>query len=173
MVEMVEYLDKNNQLLGVAPRTEAYQKKYKLKAAFVILTNSDGEYFISQRSKTKQLYPLKWTVGAGGAVGAGELFEFAAARELKEELGATPTIKYSFDFNYSADFGGYYGQVFLATWNGKIKLQKKEITKGHWATKEEILTLAKTGELCPDTKIFFEKYLQITKTKVITKKIKK
>lgn len=163
MDEMAEYLDENNQVKGITSRSNAYQNKYKLKAAFVILTNSTGKYYIGQRSKNKKISPLKWVVGAGGCVSAGETFKEAAARELQEELGATSSIKYLLDFDYSDPFGGYYGQVFLGKWNKKITLQLEEFENGHWATTKEILDLIKTNQLAPDTKIFFEKYLKLIK----------
>jgi isopentenyldiphosphate isomerase len=54
---------------------------------YVALINSDGEIYIQHRAKTKRLWPDRKTISASGHVDPGEMFEEAAVREVREELG--------------------------------------------------------------------------------------
>lgn len=161
--EMCEFLDKNNQVIGVVSRKEARKNKYKLKAALTIVTNSKKQYLAAQRSPNKKIFPLLWALGAGGAVTAGETFETAAKRELFEELGVDSKVDYLFDFEYKDHFGGYYAKIFVANWDGKIKLDPIEYTTGKWLSEKGVLKLATEKKLAPDTEIFFKKFLLLKK----------
>ena len=55
----------------------------------MIVNTSDGLLLVHRRAETKDLWPGRWDIGAGGVVAAGEDPADAAARELGEELGVT------------------------------------------------------------------------------------
>ena len=55
--------------------------------AAVLVFNGRGEIILSRVAKTKKVDAGKWSYTAGGHVDAGESYEMAAVRELKEETG--------------------------------------------------------------------------------------
>jgi 8-oxo-dGTP diphosphatase len=67
---------------------EEKQQKIEVHVAGVCLreTESDIEILIVKRQESRKLYPGKWECG-GGQVNAGENFEEAITRQIKEELG--------------------------------------------------------------------------------------
>ncbi len=50
----------------------------------------DGKILLGKRASDRTFYPNVWDI-IGGHCGAGETLEQALARELKEEIGVTPT----------------------------------------------------------------------------------
>lgn len=57
----------------------------------VLIENEKGEYLIQKRASTKKQGPNKWGLTAGH-VDAGESYEEAMIREIKEELGINVAI---------------------------------------------------------------------------------
>jgi isopentenyldiphosphate isomerase len=51
------------------------------------LYNAQGEILLQKRSATKDTHPSLWDVSVAGHIGAGEVIETAAQREIKEEIG--------------------------------------------------------------------------------------
>ncbi|MBU0907655.1 MAG: NUDIX hydrolase [Nanoarchaeota archaeon] len=86
----------------------------------------------------------KWCL-PGGHIGSGEKAETAIKREIKEELGLTTN---------SPEFLGYFDEiipdigvyavvlVFKARVEGKIKLQRIEVSKYDWFTRKELKKLS-------------------------------
>ena len=54
----------------------------------MFLVNKHGAVLLQKRSLWKDRQPGKWDSSAAGPLDAGESYEEAAVRELKEELGA-------------------------------------------------------------------------------------
>ena len=157
---MNEVLDENNRVIGITVRSEIKERRLKHKAAFVIVTNSKGQIFVAQRTADKLNYPLMWVLGSGGAVRAGETFEDAAKRELNEELGVKTQVKFIFDFNFESPTINYWAQVFIATWEDGIKIDKREYVQGKWMTLYEVEALGVSGLMSPDTWEYFQKYVE-------------
>ncbi len=149
------------KVIRIAPREEIRENGLRHKAALIIVQNKKGHFLAVQRSKNKKVFPLMWIIGAGGGVPVGETYKTAAKRELSEELGIIAPLKLIFDFDYKSEITSYFAKVYLVNWDEKIKLNLEEGSKIKWATKEEVEKLAKGGELCPDTKLFFEKYINL------------
>jgi len=159
-IEKVEVIDKKFRVLKIVSRAEAIKKNLKENVVLIIVKNSKNQFYIHQRNKIKKIFPLRWVTGAGGGVLAGESFDDAAKRELKEELGITSPIKYLFDFDYKTDINNYKAKVYFCIYDGKINLNKKECEKGCWVSKQGLKKYIKSRLLCPDTALYTQKYLE-------------
>ncbi len=71
-------------------RSERPKNRYPMIAG-VFLFNSKGHIILQKIALTKKVDAGKWSYSAGGHVDAGESYEQAALRELKEEMGITAT----------------------------------------------------------------------------------
>ena len=72
-----------------------------IKAALVLIYNSQGELALQLRAAGDDSYPLHWDFSAGGGVDAGEEVLAAAQREVHEELGIEIPIKQVDKFTYA------------------------------------------------------------------------
>jgi len=163
MAELNEVLDENFNVIGTKSRDEIKKENLLHKASLVIVKNSKGEYFVAQRKATKSIYPLKWNIGAGGAVRAGESFEEAASREVKEEIGINAVVKELFEFTWYSDVVSYFAKIFLAEYNGEINVDLEECEQGKWVNEEEMNKMIEKKELTLDTIEYFLKYKELFK----------
>ena len=163
MEEQNEVIDKQGNTIAIVSRKEIKEKKLRHKTAFIILKNSKHQYFIAQRSRTKKTYPLKWAFGAGGGVMAGESFDTAAVRELKEELNISEKVNYLFDFPFDSEEIHYLAKVYETVFDKEVIIDTREYEQGKWANEKEIFDMEKKGEFCPDSILYFKKYLEIKK----------
>ena len=163
MEEQNEVIDENGNILAITSRKEIKEKNLRHKAAFIILKNSKNQYFIAQRSATKKVYPLKWAFGAGGGVMADESYDDAAKRELEEELGVKEPVKYVFDFSFDSKEIHYLAKVYEILFDKEVVIDKTEYEIGKWATVKEIFEMNKKSEFCPDSILYFKKYLDVRK----------
>ena len=160
MTELNEVIDDNYNVLDILPREKIIKKNLKHKAALVIVKNSQNQFYIHQRKHTKEVNPLKWVVGAGGAVNLNESFYDAAKRELKEELGIESIVNFLFDFDYKSDINNYKAKIYITNYNGKITLDKNECEQGKWISLDELKFFIENDLLCPDTALYIKKYLE-------------
>ena len=115
----------------------------------VWVQNDDGEYLLTKRSPDK-MFPLTWECTGGSAL-AGEDSLTAALREVREETG----------LKLDPDKGkivirtkrvGYFGDIWLFRENfdlDLVRLQNGETVDKRKATKDEIISLIKSGEFAP------------------------
>lgn len=97
-------------------------------------------------------------------VRAEESYEGAAIRELEEELEIGDIkIEYMFNFKYRSDINNVNLRIYKCVYDGEINVQKDEIEEGDFKTIEEIKQMSERGLLCPDTALFFKKYLELQK----------
>jgi 8-oxo-dGTP pyrophosphatase MutT (NUDIX family)/uncharacterized protein YqgV (UPF0045/DUF77 family) len=85
--ELVEWVDDDDRLIDVIPRSRMRQENLLHRSVAIIVTTTEGELVVQRRSDTKDVYPGWWDIGAGGVLTAGEEADEAATRELYEELG--------------------------------------------------------------------------------------
>ncbi|MBU1975523.1 MAG: NUDIX domain-containing protein [Nanoarchaeota archaeon] len=160
MIEYNEEIDKDMNVLRTVPRKAVVEENLLHKMVVVVLINDAGKFYVNQRKSTKKVCPLKWVVGAGGAVIAGESFEHAAKRELMEECGIEAEVKFLFDFEYESDIIRYMGKIFMAQSNVEVKLNEQECEQGKWISRVELQEMAEHNELCPDTALYISEFLE-------------
>ncbi len=111
------------------------------------IVSSDGRFLIQKRSKFKKLMPGEWAA-TGGAALAGETSAEAAARELKEELGiasTSETLKFIKRIKRRNSFVDVW-YIQTDTPLEHLKLQKSEVDKADWVTKERLQAMIENGE---------------------------
>lgn len=84
--ELVPHVDKNDTLLGVVERAEAYKKGLIHRGTHGILQNEAGLYLVQQRSFSKTSWPGHYDLSIAETVTPDETYLEALLRGLKEEL---------------------------------------------------------------------------------------
>jgi len=133
-VDLVEIVDENDFVVGIATRKEMRTKMLRHRTSFVLVFNSRGEIFITKRASCKDYEPGKWEIGQGGVMEQGETYEENAKRELMEELGIESSLEYLFDFHFDSERVRYIAKAYRTKHNGPFELQKNEIEEGKWIT---------------------------------------
>ncbi|MCR9277645.1 MAG: NUDIX domain-containing protein [Pseudomonadaceae bacterium] len=91
-IELFETWDEDGTSTGLVPRDEVHRTGLLHRSCYVMLTTSDGELIVQQRSTQKDLYPDCWDYTVGEHLLPGEAFIDGARRGLLEELGITQQI---------------------------------------------------------------------------------
>lgn len=131
-----------------------------VKAASIIIKDKDGNFFIHQRNSSKKTFPNLFGVGAGGKIEKGETKKEAAKRELFEETGLKTNLKYLFKINYKSESYMSEMNVFeTVTETKKLDTDNGEWQWSGWVKKEKVDELLKENKLCPDTAMFYKKYI--------------
>jgi 16S rRNA (adenine1518-N6/adenine1519-N6)-dimethyltransferase len=92
--EIFDVCDEHDRVIGRAPRSVVHARKLLHRAVHIFVFNSRCELLLQRRTATKDECPLKLTSSASGHLAAGESYEHAALRELKEELGISGELEY-------------------------------------------------------------------------------
>ena len=92
--EIFDVVDEHDVVVEQATRREVHARGLLHRAVHIFLFNSRGELLLQRRSALKDEFPLCWTSSASGHLDAGESYEQAAGRELREELGLTAELQF-------------------------------------------------------------------------------
>lgn len=117
----------------------------------VCIINSMDQLLIQQRQPFKDGWPNMWDLTVGGSALSGESSAVAAERELFEEIGYKvdlSTIRPSFTINFNRGFDDFYiinEEVNL----NELILQNSEVKAVNWASKEEVISIIKSGAFIP------------------------
>ncbi|MBR5875522.1 MAG: ribosomal RNA small subunit methyltransferase A [Akkermansia sp.] len=86
--ELFDVVDENDRVLHQATRKEVHDQGLIHRAVHILVfSKKTHDCLLQKRSAYKDRHPLVWDSSAAGHLDAGEDYETAAVRELKEELG--------------------------------------------------------------------------------------
>ena len=140
MEELVALLDDDNRVCGSAPRSRVRRDNLRHGATGVLVRNSRGEIYVHRRTVTKDVYPGRYDLAAGGVIAYGEDPYDAAVRELAEELGITGVELAAFpEADYRDDDTSYHAYLYECVWDGPVVHQPEEVDWGGWLSPSEVL----------------------------------
>ncbi len=85
--ELFDVVDEHDQVIDRLPRAVVHARKLLHRAVHIFVFDDAGRMYVQLRSATKDEYPNCYTSSCSGHVDAGEDYDTAAIRELREELG--------------------------------------------------------------------------------------
>lgn len=139
--EMVEIVDKDDNVIEVMERTEAVAKGKRYRAVHVMLINEDDTMLVQWRKANKTTSPRTFTASAAGVPNVGESYADAAVRELKEELGVKLKKPLKFMGTFSTKTAN--GQLFAGVYNGEVKGWEEEADAIDYLNRDEAEYLLK------------------------------
>ncbi|WP_189077876.1 NUDIX hydrolase [Mangrovihabitans endophyticus] len=138
--EILDIVDEQDRVIGQAPRAEAYARRLRHRAAFVLARDPAGRIFVHRRTADKLVFPSLYDMFVGGVVGAGETYDAAALREAEEELGVTglPAPDPLFRFRYETPEHSWWSAVYEVRCEPPVRPQPSEIDWHAFLTEQEL-----------------------------------
>jgi len=149
--EIFEVVDEQGRIVGRAPRALCHRTPALLhRAAHVIVTDGAGRIYLQKRALNKDIQPGKWDTSVGGHVDAGEDFEAAARREMREELCLAGELLFLCRYLWRTPCETEMVETFLHVAESEPQPRPEEIDEGRWFTIKEAEALVAGGGATPN-----------------------
>lgn len=143
--EYIVLLDEDLNEIGTAPKLASHHLHTPLHKAFsCYIFDDQGRFFVTQRAKSKKVWPGVWTNSVCGHPGPGESFENAIARRAADEIGMTvrditpllPDYRYSTP-PYDGVIENEFCPVFAAHLATATQTNPEEVEDSYWTSWDE------------------------------------
>ncbi|WP_107481387.1 NUDIX domain-containing protein [Streptomyces malaysiense] len=157
--ELVERVDDQDRVLGVVSRRRAVREGWPHRVAATVCRDERGRILVHRRSARLSRFPGLHEVVVGGAVGVGESYEQAAARELAEELGIHVLPRLLFTFLNRGGLSPHWLGVHEAVVPDAVVPDPDEVAWYGWLTGPELRSALLKWCFTPDSHEAFGRYL--------------
>jgi isopentenyl-diphosphate delta-isomerase type 1 len=132
--EVFDVVDARDEVIGRATRAEVHANGLWHRAVHVLVFNAAGSVFLQKRSLAKDSAPGCWDSSCSGHLDAGESYDAAAVRELREEIGLAVAAVPDrwFRLEACAQTGWEFVWVYRHAAEGPFELHPAEIEHGEW-----------------------------------------
>ena len=152
--EVLIAVNNKDEMINFILRSDAH-KNQVLHRAIGVIIKKGNKIFIQKRSQNKDVFPGFYEASLSGHVSKGETYKTTALKELKEELGLNikksklvflgkKLIKTKKDNHFMIFY-------ILRISKQKIKIDNKEVAKGMFISKPELLQSIKKDKFTPWT----------------------
>lgn len=153
--ELFDVVDDSDNLIGQARRVKVHRNQNLIhRSIAVAVFNSKGELFLQKRSATKDIDPLLWSVSCAGHVSAGDSYERAVLRELKEELGIEKekdgeeiSLEVVAKYLKRCEVESEMVVLYKIVYDDKLILQSEEIISGRFFTQKALSYSISKGDV--------------------------
>lgn len=149
--ELVDIVDDHDRLVRVVTRAEMRARRLKHRCVFIIVRSSKGEVLIHRRAETKDLWPGRWDLAAGGVLASGESYDQGAARELFEEVGVNAPLVKLGAATYQDQDVDEIARLYTATHDGPFAFTDGEVVEALFVAVAELATRIARDPFVPDS----------------------
>lgn len=140
-IEWLDIVDDDDVVVGRAPRDVIHREGHMHRAVHIMVSNSQGLWFVQKRSANKDTNPGLWDTSAAGHVDSGESYQACAVRELQEELGIVVdegALVSCGRLKPLEETGFEFVELFRVISDQPLTLEVEEISDGRWLDPEAL-----------------------------------
>lgn len=108
----IDIVNENDEVVGKELKSKKPELGFISRVVAILVQDSEGKYIVSKRGSHKKIDANKYDLSAFGNVDAGEDYQIAAKRELKEELGMDCEVKLLDKFYQENEHDGKKYKIF-------------------------------------------------------------
>ena len=124
--ELLDIVNDEDNVIGQDTKENKFRKSLISRSVTVFILDDNKKLLIVKRSSKKESFPNRYDAAVCGNVKASEIYEEAAIREMKEEIGINCDLKFLGKiFNEFEEKGNvikYFTGIFLGFFSRKVKL---------------------------------------------------
>jgi isopentenyl-diphosphate Delta-isomerase len=133
MADALILVDERNRAIGRGEKWAVHQQALLHRAFSIFLVGADGRVLLQRRSRAKYHSGGLWANSCCGHPAPGERTVQAARRRLREELGATATLRFGFRARYCTRLPNGLTEneivyVYFGATPAKLALNPAEVT---------------------------------------------
>ena len=125
-------VDNSDRFLHSAPRAKVHGDNLRHRAVHILVFDKKRGVYLQKRSRWKDRHPGLWDSSAAGHVMAGEEYDRAAERELREELGIAAELERIVKLPASERTGQEFIWLYCARYDGELFPNRSEIELGRY-----------------------------------------
>lgn len=145
--ELLDLVDEHDHVVGTVMKSVAHAEGKRIRIIHVFIFNSKGEMAVQLRSQSVRFKPSHWVTAGSGHVGAGESYEAAGQRELREEMGITTPLTFEGTELYRDDEGDeeYLG-VMRGTYDGEFTAHPEDVERFEYFSMAQLKEMVERQE---------------------------
>jgi len=124
LTELLDIVDADDQVTGVATRGEIHARGLKHRAVHVLVLNKAGSVLLQKRSMQKDQCAGMWDTSCAGHVESGQSYQETAPRELQEELGFLPAEPLVYAIEYEGPFTAAEDEIDELRWFSQAEVDE-------------------------------------------------
>lgn len=146
--EVFDLVDREDRVIGRVRRGDAHRNPALVhRSVQVLIFDRQGRVLLQRRSRAKDLYPGVYCASASGHVHSGDDYAPTAARELREELGVSVSLRFVERQVIASPYETEITALYVGRWDGPFMFHPGETDGGRFFTLAEIAALRSRGEL--------------------------
>lgn len=151
--ELVDLVDEHDAVVEVVTRAEmrARGAAARHRAVYVAVTTSSGALVVHRRADWKDVYPGYWDICFGGILGAGEAWDDAARRELREEAGVDAHPRLVAVTSWAAPGVSLNARVYRVVDDGPFTCPDGEVVEVTTVALADLDAWLRGRDVCPDS----------------------
>jgi isopentenyldiphosphate isomerase len=161
-VELLDVVDEDDRPQFRASRERVHREYHIHRSVMFFVFDAEGRVFVNQRSASKEIYPGCWSIAFGGHVLAGESYDGAAEREVREETGLTARPRYITSFKKRTADERENVKVYAVVADDDPVLPPDEIEQGQFVTLAELNEMLGRFEFLPETETLLKILVEYT-----------